>query len=99
MDLNHNFSSSKTVEIPGLVEESSPCKETTALAVDAAKNRAQAGESTGPSSRPESSRCPGKEPVGIKNIKERAGTPPDHEENGASERIMGEMSSAGIHRE
>ncbi|ONK69823.1 uncharacterized protein A4U43_C05F27110 [Asparagus officinalis] len=82
----------------GPIDKSSLGGEMTALSVDATENRAQAGEATNPSSRSESSRRPSKEHVGVKDVEGRAGTPSDQEENGADERILGEMPNAGIHQ-
>ncbi|ONK63838.1 uncharacterized protein A4U43_C07F19460 [Asparagus officinalis] len=58
----------------GLVDESSPGRETPALAV--------IEDAIDPSSMPESSRRPGKEPIGVDdNVKGRDGTPSGQMEN------------------
>ncbi|ONK69628.1 uncharacterized protein A4U43_C05F25030 [Asparagus officinalis] len=75
---------------PRLIDESSPDRETTTLAIEE--------DDVGPSSMPQSSRHPGKEPVGVENVDGRAGTLPDHEENGTNERILGEIPNADIHQ-
>ncbi|ONK59764.1 uncharacterized protein A4U43_C08F10400 [Asparagus officinalis] len=73
----------------GLVDESSPSRDTTTLAIEE--------DAVSPSSMPQSSLCPGKELVEVADVKGRARTLPDHEENGPDERILGEMTSANIH--
>ncbi|ONK72325.1 uncharacterized protein A4U43_C04F18160 [Asparagus officinalis] len=50
------------------MDESSPGRETTTLAVNAAKNRARAQKVVGPSFLPKSSRRPGKEPMGVEEV-------------------------------
>ncbi|ONK74443.1 uncharacterized protein A4U43_C03F6300 [Asparagus officinalis] len=99
MDLNRHFGKQSIMELitllqRGLVDESSLGRETTALAVDAAENRVQTRDVAGPSSMPESSRRPGKEPMGIEDVEGRDGTLPDHEENGQELTLMPRLLDA-----
>ncbi|ONK79941.1 uncharacterized protein A4U43_C01F12060, partial [Asparagus officinalis] len=70
----------------GQIDESSPDKETIALAIEE--------DVFGHSTNPKVSRRPGKEPIGVDDgVEGRAETPSDQMENGADWRILEDMPS------
>ncbi|ONK77933.1 uncharacterized protein A4U43_C02F12460 [Asparagus officinalis] len=72
-----------------LIDESSPGRETTALAIEE--------DAISPSITPEASRRPDKEPIGVDDtIKGRAETLSDQIENGADGRILEDMLSVAL---
>ncbi|ONK80191.1 uncharacterized protein A4U43_C01F14910 [Asparagus officinalis] len=73
------------------IDESSPRRETTALAVEE--------DVVSPNTIPEASCHPGKEPIRVDDgVKGRAKTPSNQMENGADGRILEDMPSVGIHQ-
>ncbi|ONK69069.1 uncharacterized protein A4U43_C05F18960 [Asparagus officinalis] len=74
------------LENVGLIDESSHRRQTAAPVVDE--------DAVGPSTNPEASHCPGKEPIGVNNIVEgRGGTSSEQIENGADGRILEDIPS------
>nr|ABD63152.1 hypothetical protein 20.t00004 [Asparagus officinalis] len=75
----------------GWIDESSPDREITALAVEE--------DVVGPSTIPKASRRPKKELIGMDNsVERRAETPSDQMDNGTDGRILEDMLSVGIHQ-